>query len=252
VNELIIVAEFRPLDDESDSSDCYELSERGCISECDLKSRLKSKSESLKQFYLGILTSKNDNEEFISLAYSFNNECISWHYSWKGNRYKQRVNHVFMVSVLLRSNLKNDSLRMHTLLGQFCSPSFCILSLRRRASKRAWSEFESKESADWSALPLDTDAANDIGDDTSSNTSAPEISSSISLCLPAPTTQSLAADKEDEYNPYRIAFSKTTKGSELVQMEQVRLSHGGEYVVLPYLKCEPVNFLEKYFKATNA
>ena len=222
MNELIIVAEFRPLDDESDSSDCYELSERGCISECDLKSRLKSKSESLKQFYLGILTSKNDNEEFISLAYSFNNECISWHYSWKGNRYKQRVNHVFMVSVLLRSNLKNDSLRMHTLLGQFCSPSFCILSLRRRASKRAWSEFESKESADWSALPLDTDAANDIGDDTSSNTSAPVYGMDFSDNCVSPGDNSLHFETVDVVmytkplmsecpNRYYTAPGKTSK-----------------------------------------
>eukprot|EP01041_Mallomonas_annulata_P003835 gene3834-7638_t len=133
LNDVLIIGEFRPFNDESDVSDCVNLSDFGGLYEEEIKVRLKSRTESLHQFYASKESCRAEYLDHWEIASDFNEDCCSWHYGWKGNRYKQSVRHVFMVSVLVREKVPCP-IRGHfyKLLGQFCSPSFCVLSLRRR------------------------------------------------------------------------------------------------------------------------
>ena len=136
-DDLVVVGEFRSVDDDTDISTCVDIADTGFIALGELKSRLKSKSESLNQFYQGDEISRQETYTHHVLSYQFNSDCFSWHYGWKGNRYKQKIRHVFMVSLLIPQTFKLDinkynQMEKLVLKGQYYSPSFCVLSLRRR------------------------------------------------------------------------------------------------------------------------
>lgn len=134
-DDVIVVGEFRPLE-EGNNIDSYDLIDLKVttISEETLFQSIKTKSDSFNQFYLGKEVSRYDSMnsgEFKELFLDFNEDCYSWHYGWKGNRYKQNMKHAFIVSVLLRlpGLSRQSSLKI---IGQFTSPDFCVMSLRRR------------------------------------------------------------------------------------------------------------------------
>jgi len=136
IDHIYILGEFHYSDRPSDDPDYIDISANGGIHESDIQSRLKTRTESLHQFYPAKISSQIDHYDHYELIIYFNDECVSWHYGWKGNRYKQNFLHSFMISVLVMDPSQIPTTNCYyNLLGQFSSPSFRVLSLRRRAKK---------------------------------------------------------------------------------------------------------------------
>ena len=139
VRSIMVVGEFRPISDPTYEHD-PEILTHGIL-ENDLLPLLRTKENIFMRFFQARLVQSTVEKDSHELLMEFAVEYGSWHYGWRGGRFKQGVCHEFHATVLERTTAMDSAgasgstfLRS---LGGFSTASFIVHSLRRKDSPAA-------------------------------------------------------------------------------------------------------------------
>lgn len=151
IKDLLVIGCFRQV---PESGEDIDVSEDGTIgdrlfipvsgiAECILEPYLRTRQSPTNQYFtarqisLSRFGGDTPSDGFWEVLFEFAVEYGSWHYGWKGGRFKQASRHEFSVSVLTKQFQRNDNFLGQpadhlALLGVFGSPPFQVNSLRRK------------------------------------------------------------------------------------------------------------------------